>query len=89
MGNVRRDVLGPPHGTIQAAVIENKNTPNIHKSSECINEKKLGPYRGVGYLSLVTLKIWQNRANEKYCNFATSNKIVDTKTIFFQTEPNI
>ena len=28
----------------------------------------------------VTLQIWLNGAKEKYCNFATFNRIVDTKT---------
>ena len=27
-----------------------------------------------------TLHPWQNGAKEKYCNFATFNRIVDTKT---------
>ena len=30
--------------------------------------------------SSVTLKIWQNGAKVKYSNFATFNRIVDTKT---------
>ena len=31
-------------------------------------------------VSSVTLKIWQNGAKENYYNFATFNRIVDTKT---------
>ena len=38
--------------------------------------------------SSVTLQIWQNGAKEEYCNFATFNRIVDTKTNIIQTEPN-
>ena len=37
----------------------------------------------------MTLLIWKNEAKEKYCNFATFNKIVDTKTNIIQTETNI
>ena len=48
--DVRRDFMGPPHGTSPAAVIENKNTTEF-KSSEHINEKGDGPYHGFGYLS--------------------------------------
>ena len=32
------------------------------------------------YASSVTFKIWQNGTKEKYCNFATFNRLVDTKT---------
>ena len=45
MDDVRGDFLGPPHGTTPAAVIANK-------SSEHINEKMDGPYRGFDYKSL-------------------------------------
>ena len=36
--------------------------------------------------SSVTLKIWQNGVKEKYCNFATFNRIVETKTSIIQTD---
>ena len=60
------------------------------KSSEHINEKRDGPYRGFGYLSLFSdhLDSGENRAKDKYCNFATFNRIVDTKTSIIQKEPN-
>ena len=71
-------------------------------SSERIDEKGDGPYRGFGYLSLFSDSIvWQHGAkenycycyfatfNENYCNFATFNRIVDTKTIIVQMGPNI
>ena len=51
-------------------------------SSEHINEKMDGPYRGFGYLSVFSdpldLATWNQR--EQYCNFETFNRIVDTKT---------
>ena len=60
------------------------------KSSEHINEKRNGPYRGFGYLSLFSdpldLAKWSQR---EYCTFATFNRIVDANTSFIQTEPNI
>ena len=47
MDDERGDVLGPPHGITRAAVIANKNKTDIYfKSSEHINEKSDGPYRG-------------------------------------------
>ena len=52
MDDIRGDILGPPHGTISAAVIGNKNKLRSFKSSGHINEKGDGPYRGFGYLSL-------------------------------------
>ena len=52
MDDVRGDFLGPPHGTIPAAVIANKIKLRSFKSSEHINEKGDGPYHGFGYLSL-------------------------------------
>ena len=39
--------------------------------------------------SSVTLLIWQHGTKENYCNFATFNRIVDTKTNIIQTGPNI
>ena len=57
--------LGPPHGTTPAAVIANKNKLRSFKSSEHINEKGDGPYRGFGYLSLfsdpIDLATWSQR----------------------------
>ena len=47
------------------------------KNREHFNEKKDGPYRSFGYLSLFS---WQNGAKEKYSNFAIFNRISDTKT---------
>ena len=52
MDDVRGDFLGPPHGTTPAAVIANKNKLRSFKSSEHINEKMDGPYRGFDYKSL-------------------------------------
>ena len=52
MYDVRGDFLGPPHGTTPAAVIANKIKLRPLKSNEHINEKRDGPYRGFGYLSL-------------------------------------
>ena len=50
------------------------------KNREHINEKKDGPYRSFGYLSLFSdpLDFWQNGAKEKYSNFAIFNRISDT-----------
>ena len=39
-------LLGPPHGTTPAAVIANHKLRSI-KSSEHINEKGIGPFRGL------------------------------------------
>ena len=65
MDDVRGDILGPPHGTSPAAVITNKIKPRSFKSSEHINEKGDGPYRGFGYLSLFSdpldLAKWSQR----------------------------
>ena len=65
MDDVRGDFLGPPHGTTPAAVIANKIKLRSFKSSEHIFEKGDGPYRGFGYLSLVSdpldLATWSPR----------------------------
>ena len=37
----------------------------------------------------MTLKIWQHAAKENYCNFASFNRVVDTKTSIIQMGPNI
>ena len=56
------------------------------KNSEHINEKKDGPYRGFCYLSLfsdpLNMAKWSQRDNN---NFATFNRIVETKTSIIQT----
>ena len=56
--------------------------PRSFKSSEQINEKGKGSYRGFGYLSLFSdpteLATW---SQENYCNYASFNSVVDTKTI--------
>ena len=57
------------------------------KSSEHINEKVNGPYRGFDLLSFFS--DFLNGAKEKYCYFAILHRIVDTKTSIIQTEPNI
>ena len=55
MDDVRGDFLWPPHGTKPAAVISNKNLKlGSFKSSEHINKKGGGPYRGFDYESLVS-----------------------------------
>ena len=36
-----------------------------------------------------TLKIWQHGAKENYCNFASFNRVVDTKTSVIQMGPII
>ena len=60
------------------------------KSSDHINDKGDGPYRGFGYLSLFSdPMIWQHEAKENYCNLASFNKIVDTKTFIIQMGSNI
>ena len=46
---VRGDFLRPPHGKTPAAVIEIKINVRSFKSSEQINEKGDGPYRGFSY----------------------------------------
>ena len=65
MDDVRGDFLGPPHGTTPAAEITNKIKLRSFKSSEHINEKGDGPYRGFGYLSLfsdpIDLATWSQR----------------------------
>ena len=52
MSDERGDFLEPPHGTIPATVIGNKNKLRSFKTSEHINEKTDGPFHGFGYLSL-------------------------------------
>ena len=51
------------------------------KSSEHIDKKGDGPYRGFGYLSLfsdpIDLATWSQK---NYCNFATFNRAVVSKT---------
>ena len=53
-----------------------------------INEKGDGPYRGFGYLSLVSdpLYLARNSQSELLLVF---NKIVDRKTDIIQKKPNI
>ena len=58
-------------------------------SSEHIYEKGDGPYRGFGYSSLFSDQFLQNKANEIYCNFATFNRVVHTKTSIIKIWPNI
>ena len=59
-------------------------------SSEHINEKGDGPYRGFGYLSFFSdpkdLATWSKRAS-LYCNFAIFNKVVDTMSSIIQMGP--
>ena len=53
MDDARGGILGPSHGTTQAAVIANKNKKlRSFKSSEHINEKGDVPYRGFHYLKV-------------------------------------
>ena len=66
MDDVRGDFLGPPHGITSTAVkgkIRNKHSS--FKSSEYIDEKGGGPYRGFDYLSLfsdpIDLATWSQR----------------------------
>ena len=65
MDDQRRDFLGPPHGIITATVIGNKNKLRSFKSSEHINEKTDGAFRGFGYLSIfsdtIDLAKWNQR----------------------------
>ena len=59
-------------------------------SSDRINEKGDGPYRGFGYLSLFSDPLaWQHGAIKNNCNYATFKRIVDTKPFIIQTGPNI
>ena len=47
-----------------------------------------GPYRGFGYLGLfMTLEVWQHGAKANYCNFASFNRVIDTKTSKIQMGP--
>ena len=65
MNGLRGDFLRPPHGKTPAAVIEIKINVRSFKSSEQINEKGDGPFRGFGYLSLfsdpIYLALWSQR----------------------------
>ena len=62
MDDIRGDFLGPPHGTTPAAVKANKNKLRSFQSSERINERGDGPYRGFGYLSdPIDLATWSQR----------------------------
>ena len=82
MDDVRGDFLGSPHGTTPAAVIANKIRLRSFKSSEHINEKGDGPYRGSGYISLFSDPVdWQHGANRNYCNFATFYRIIDIQRL--------
>ena len=91
LDDVRGDFLGPPHGTTSAVVLANKITlRSFIKSSEHINEKGDGPHRGFGYISSCSDPVdWRDGANRNYCNFATFNRIVDTKTTIIQMGTNI
>ena len=64
----------------------NKIKLRSFKSSERINEKWDWSYRGFGQFSLFSDHLEQKI---NYCNFATFNRLVDTKTSIIQTEPNI
>ena len=58
------------------------------KSSEHINEKGDGSYRGFGYLILFSDPI--DLATKENCsNFATFNRVDNTKTSTTQMAPNI
>ena len=70
--------------------VVNENKLGSFKSSEHINEKGDGPYRGFVYLSLFSDPIvWQHGAEDNHCNFASFNSVVDTKTSKFQMGSNI
>ena len=81
MDDVRGDFLRPPHGTTPAAEMANKKIKlRSFKSSEHINEKKMGHTAvSASQASSVTLQIWQHGAKENNCNFATFNGIVDIR----------
>ena len=59
------------------------------KSSEHINEKGDGQYRGFGYLSLFSGPIDLATWSQNDSNFATFNRIVNTKTNILQMGQNI
>ena len=69
MDDVRRDALGPPHGTTPAAVIANKLKLRSLKGSEHIDKNSVGPYRGFGYLS--------QREIRSFCNFQQDSRYKD------------
>ena len=55
-----------------------------------MNEKRVGPYRGFGFSSLISDIIWQYGAKENYSKFETfNNMVVNTKTLIVQMGPNI
>ena len=85
MDNERGDILGPPHGTTPAAVIAHKEKLRSFK----IMRKGMGQTAvSATKPSSVPLYSWQYGAKENYCNFATFNRIVDSKTIIVKKGPN-
>ena len=79
MDDAPEDFLGPPHGTTSAAVIANKMKLSSLRAVSILMRKRMDHTAvSATQASSMTLQIWQNGAKEKYCNFATFNRIVDT-----------
>ena len=55
------------------------------KSSEHINQKGDGSYRGFGYLIFVSdPSVWQHKAKENNYNSITFNRVVKIRLVFFK-----
>ena len=60
------------------------------ESSKHINEKADGPYRGFGYLSIFSdSNLEPKTITVIIVNFATFDRVVDTKTSIMQRGPNV
>ena len=65
MDDVKGDCLGPPHGTVPAAVIANKNKTDPLRAVSISMRKRMGHTAVSATQALsVTLKIWQQSQRE-------------------------
>ena len=90
MDGVRVGYLGPSHSITPAAVIENKNKTDPLKTVNMLMRKGMGHHTvQATQASSVDLQIWQYGAKDNIYNFASFNRVVDTKTSVIQIGPNI
>ena len=75
--------------TLLSFILVNKNKTDPLRAVNILTRKVMGHTMvSATEASSVTLN-WQHREKESYCNFASFNRVVNTKTRRIQMGPNI